>query len=353
MTMGPNRRTPELGDPPADSDAPATADDSALGLEDSGLPSASRIRNLVQVARMYYEQDLSQQEIAAAMERSRPTVSRMLTAARELGIVQIDIRDPLERSVALERALQERFGLDVVRVLLTPRDERDLTHRLGRVGAAHLQSVLRAGLTVGVSNGRTMASIASFLEPVELVDVTVIQIIGASGTDDPAIDTPDIARSLAAAYKTTARYLHVPLLVESPELRVTLVRDHNTARTLQAAANADIALVGVGMLDPSNMSPIFKGFLSAADLTRAGKSGAVGHMCGEFFDSEGARLDVELNERVIGIGLRGLKRVPNVIGVAGGASKAVAILGALRGGYLNTLITDDRAAHRLLELESS
>jgi DNA-binding transcriptional regulator LsrR (DeoR family) len=319
-----------------------------LGPE-SGLIPDEGVHALVTVARMYYEQELSQQDIAERLGKSRPTISRMLRAARHQGIVNIDIRVPLERSLPLETALQERLGLDVARVLLIPRGELDSTDRLGRAAASYLQSILQDGLTVGVSNGRTLAAMANYLRPERSLRLEIVQIIGAMGHDQPEIDGPDIARSLAAAYDTTCRFLHVPLLVETASIKATLERDRNIRRTLKMGAEADIALVGVGTLDPNDRSPIFAGSLSQAEVARIRRAGAVGHICGEFYTESGERADVDVNDRTIGIGLEALRRVPSVVAVAGGLTKAAAIVGAVRGNYVSTLITDDRAAERILD----
>jgi deoxyribonucleoside regulator len=310
-------------------------------------------QELVTVARLYYEDELSQQEIAVRLKKSRPTVSRMLKAARSQGIVSIDIRAPYDRSRALEHALQERFDLTAVRVVVMPRGELDSTDRLGRAAASYLQHVLRDGLTVGVSNGRTLAASARYLRPEQALQLRIVQIIGALGTENPRIDGPDIARSLADAYDTDCRFLHVPLLVESVQVKETLLRVRNIAQTLKLGAEADIALIGIGALDSEQLSPIFDGFLTANDLERLREAGAIGHVCGEFYRADGTRAAVDINDRTIGIGLDALRAIPTVIAIAGGASKARSIAGAARGRLLNSLITDDRAAVRMLEMEDT
>lgn len=313
-------------------------------------PDEEQLHNLVASARMYYEQELSQDEIAKALGKSRPTISRMLTTARRLGIVHIEIRPPLTRHVPLERALQERFRLKDARVVTAGTEEVNSADHLGRAAASYLQSILRDGMTLGVSNGRSLAATARFLQPEVAVHINVVQIIGALGHDNPAIDGPDVARAFAAAYDATCRYLHVPVLVESSVIRQTLMRDRNIAQTLKAGAGADVAVVGVGTLDPTNQSPIFEGLITQKDIVKTRQAGSVGHVCGEFYTATGARAQVELNERTISIGLDAMKRIPTVIAVAGGASKATAIVAGLRGGYFDTLITDDKAAERMLRM---
>ena len=315
--------------------------------------SEEQTHALVAAARMYYEQELSQDEIAARLGKSRPTVSRMLTAARRQGIVHIDIRVPLERSVPLERALQERFKLKDARVVLAPSGDPDSADHLGRAAAAYLESTLRDGMTLGVSNGRSLAAAARFLQPENAVQISVVQILGALGHDNPAIDSPDVARAFGVAYDAPCRYLHLPLLVESAAIKQTLLRGHNISQTLRMGAGADVVLVGVGTLDPTNRSPIFEGLITQKEITRVRQAGAIGHICGEFYTATGARADVDINERIISIGLSAVKMVSTVVAVAGGASKAAAVVAGIRGGYFNTLITDDRAAERMLRMTPS
>ncbi|HZO35496.1 MAG TPA: sugar-binding transcriptional regulator [Solirubrobacteraceae bacterium] len=315
-------------------------------------PEGDAVQELVTVARLYYEEELSQQEIAERLSKSRPTISRMLKAARSQGIVTIEIRAPSDRSRTLELALEERFGLGTARVLVMPRGEVDSTDRLGQAAASYLQLILRDGLTVGVSNGRTLAATARYLHPERSLQLEVVQIIGALGNESPRIDGPDIARALADAYDTDCRYLHVPLLVESVTVKETLVRDRNISQTLRMGSEADVAIVGIGGLDPEDQSPIFDGFLTPEDMARSQAAGAVGHCCGEFFTVDGTRARIDINDRTIAIGLDALRKIPTVLAVAGGARKAAAILGAVRGGFINTLITDDRAAVRMLETET-
>jgi DNA-binding transcriptional regulator LsrR (DeoR family) len=315
----------------------------------AGQQEEEQVGVLVRAARMYYEQNLSQEEIALELRKSRATISRMLRSARERGIVHTEIRVPIDRFPALERALSERFGLREVRVVAAPSGERNSFDHLGRAAAKYLQSILKDGMCVGISNGRALAATAKYLEPERSLHLTVVQIIGSMGAVDPAIDGPDIARALATAYDAQCRYLHVPLLAEDPNIRNAFVRDRNISQTLKMGAKADVVLIGVGTLDPSDRSPVFADLLTQKDIAIVKQHHGIGHICGEYYSVTGERLDIELNDRAISIGLGALRKIPHVIAVAGGPTKAAAILGGIRGGYLNTLITDDRAAIRILE----
>jgi deoxyribonucleoside regulator len=314
--------------------------------------SPASVSGLVSVARMYYEQNLSQAQIATRLNKSRPTISRMLTTARDRGIVRIEIREPLDRLPGLERALTERFPLREARVVRDPGDDSVPVSHLGRAAADYLSGVVGDGMCVGVSNGRALAAVAKYLTRQSATGVNVVQIIGSLGTDDLTIDGPDIARALAAAYGAQCRYLHVPLLVSDATVRATLVRDRIVAQTLRMGRASDVVLAGVGTLAPSDRSPIFKGFLSSRDLAGIRQRGGIGHICGIHYDVRGQELDVDANRRTIGIGLEAMRRIPNVVAVAGGRTKAGAIVAGIRGGLIRSLVTDEAAATQMLTLSA-
>ena len=127
--------------------------------------SDEQVHALVRAARMYYEENLPQDEIAGGLNKSRPTVSRMLAAARERGIVHIEIKVPLDRVEDLEQALVERFGLTECRVVAAPSGVSGSVDHLGRAAADYLQLILQDGMTLGVSYGRALAATAKYLEP--------------------------------------------------------------------------------------------------------------------------------------------------------------------------------------------
>jgi DNA-binding transcriptional regulator LsrR (DeoR family) len=121
--------------------------------------------------------------------------------------------------------------------------------------------------------------------------------------------------------------------------------------TLAIARRADVALVGIGSLHPEESSLLRAGYLDEGALAQLRTQGAIGDICARHYDALGSVLDIELNRRIVGIELNDLRNIDRVIAVAGGASKAEAILGALRGGYVNVLVTDDAAAQKVIELQ--
>jgi deoxyribonucleoside regulator len=309
---------------------------------------------ILDVAVYYYEQKLTQEEIGKRINVSRSTVSRLLDEARDRGIVQIKVNYPWQRAHDLEQRLISEFGLVDARVLVSKdKTSEEVLKGAGVLAARLLDDSVKDGHVVGLSYGRSVASTIVSLMPTRQLSMTAVQIIGAPGSDDRLIDGSDLVRRFAQAYGCTYRYLPVPLLVEDIRTRDALIQLPQVYETLNLARKANLVLSGIGALAPKISSGIWDGYLNQRELHRLEKHGAVGHMCCQFFDSEGQLLDIEVNDRSIGVGIKALTNVESAIGVATGEGKAASILGALRGRYLNILVTDDAAANAILNLHRS
>jgi deoxyribonucleoside regulator len=136
-------------------------------------------------------------------------------------------------------------------------------------------------------------------------------------------------------------------------VREVLLQDHNIRGTLARAERADIALVGIGSTRSDLYSLLRAGYMDEAEAERIRATGAVGDICAQHYSLTGEWLDIDINRRVVGISLDILSRIETVIGVAGSSRKGTAILGALRGRYVNVLITDDQAAQKVLALHEA
>jgi DNA-binding transcriptional regulator LsrR (DeoR family) len=314
-----------------------------------------RTELLVTVASLYYELGQNQQQIADRLETSRSSVSRMIKEARDLGIVEIRIHRPVNRSYQLEQMLIDRFGLTDAYVLLTNPEQRE-EERLAGVGwlaASYLDRVL--GLLppracIGIAWGTGVHAAISALGEDRSQQIDVVQILGSVGAANPLIDGPDLARLLAS--KLGGRYfdLHAPVFVEQPALRNLLLNEPSMREGLQRARSVALAITGIGTVQEEAASFLRAGHLSPAALADLRRQGVVGETCGRFFDIYGRFEQFAINERVIGIDLPDLRQIPRVIAVARGLPKAMSILGALRGRYLTVLATDDETAQAVLDL---
>lgn len=318
----------------------------------------SNLEFLARVARLYYEDGLTQERISQEIGYSRSAVSRFLTEARRTGVVEIRINHPLRRNDLAEQQLGGLFELRTIRVLSRGALSYErMLRRLGSLGAQLTEELLVDGMTVGVSWGTAVFEVGNALHRQQLPNVTVVQLLGALGTPDPQIDGSDLVRSYAHTLGGRYRILPAPAIVDNREIRDSLLRGQPIRRTLQMGSEADLAIVGIGTTAPAMSSLVRAEYLSKTEVKEIAASGAVGDICALHFDEEGNVLDIPIAHRVVGIEPNQLRNIDFVLGVAGGEVKAPAILGALRSGLLDALMTDDIAArvilHDLLEYDST
>jgi DNA-binding transcriptional regulator LsrR (DeoR family) len=306
---------------------------------------------LARVACLYYEEGLTQEQISAQLGYSRSYVSRMLTEARQEGIVEIFVHHPLERVFALEQSLQKLFKLNEVCVLKS----KDLAYsqmltRLGGLGSRLLLQNITDQSIIGISWGNALFEVGNALIFQNYPKVKIIQLIGSATSQEHQVDGPGLARLFA--YKLNGQYytLAAPWLVVSKEIRDALLREKRMHDVLEVMKKVDLALVGIGSIDPSICSLIRAGFLTTDEASDLAKMGVVGDVCGHHFDIKGNLMEIPLAGYAFGIDTTTLSSIPLVIGVAGGSVKAPAILGALRAHLINTLVTDENAAQVILKL---
>ena len=304
---------------------------------------------ILRAARLYYEDYLTQQQIADELGVSRPTVSRLLTQARREGIVQITIKDPFARSEELETLLAKAFNLK--RVVLVAGEGLSgelLRRRLGFATAEYLQHALREESKLGIGWGRTLHSVVEALDVQQPLGIQVVPLIGGLGQISASFQVNDLARRLAEAFGGTWQPFYVPAFVADPVALEALLHVADVEAVLRSWPHVDTALVGIGHFAfQQQSSMLFSSYIAADVLQKLELCGAVGDLCGRFFDARGQQCFVERG--IIGISLEQLRTLEQVIGVAGGAEKVAAILGALRGGHINVLVTDTVTAQAVLD----
>jgi len=306
---------------------------------------------LAQVASMYYEQELTQNQIGERLGLSRVKVYRLLKQARQADVVQIHVSWPIERNTPLEQSLREQFGLKAALVLNTAGSDAPLLTRLGQLGAHYLEDTLQDGMTLAICLGSSTYEVVNALSPGFQAHVRVAQATGSLPFTLRELDSAALARRLAEKLGGDILYLSSPLIADSVEAADVLrgLRDIN--RTLTAAGQADVALVGIGNLDPQRSGLVQAGFVSAETLAQLAANGAAGDVAGRIFTADGQLHPTDINRRVIGVSFDDLCRIPTVIAVAAGTEKARAILGALRTCTLKVLCTDDQTAREIIRLD--
>jgi DNA-binding transcriptional regulator LsrR (DeoR family) len=311
-----------------------------------------RLEYLGQIAAWYYEDDLDQVQIGRRIGKSRSMVSRLLREARDEGLVQFRVRYPLRRDALLENELERTFGLDNARVLSETQDlgYDGMMRRLGRLASRALERRLHSRMRVTVGWGAALHHVTRAMPEIQLDDVMVLQGMGSVGDGDPAIDGADLARRLASRLNGDFRSLSAPLFVDREGTAKSLLADRTIAATLAMARSAEVAVTGIGSIDSSLSGLRRAGYFKPSELEELREQGVVGDLMGYLMDEAGSVLDIPQNRKVVALRPEELATVETVVGVAGGASKSAAILAALRGGYLDVLVTDAAAAEAILAL---
>ncbi len=312
--------------------------------------SGSREDLLIRVASLYYEQDYNQQQIAELLRISRSNISRLLKEAKQKGLVEIRIRKRIPTVPSLERELTARFGLQhVVVVDSQGSNYAETLSAAGQLAARYLEESLQPHDTLAIAWGTGVSAAVAALTPNPTLGVEVAQMIGCVGTIESVIDGPELARQLAMKLGGHYYYLHAPLFVDSQTVRDMFLNQPTIADTLSRARKARLGLVGIGTTAPGHSSFLRARHLTEVQVAELRAQGAVGETSGKHFDIEGNAERFDINHRVIALSLPDVKRIPHVLAVACGLAKKQSILGALRGGYIKALATDDITAAAVLE----
>jgi deoxyribonucleoside regulator len=303
---------------------------------------------MVEMAHLYYEENLTQAEIAGQLKVSKATVSRFLKDAIRKGVVEVIIHDPLSSDWGLAKALTERFGLKEAHVLAEgASDYKGLVDAVGRLAARVLKKHLRDDMTMAISLGQAVAATVDALQISEPIHVRIASTHGQSDVD--LIEGSSVLRKLAQKLGNDVRIIPSPLLLKNESICQVIRQEHAVHEVLAIAEQADLALVGIGAPISEISALLLNKYVKPEDLQYLTAEGAVGDVCAVQFDADGNVLDVELNRRTVTIDIRRLREIPITIGVAAGMPKVQAILGALHGHYVNVLVTDAGVARLLLE----
>ncbi|GGA48277.1 sugar-binding transcriptional regulator [Pelagibacterium lentulum] len=308
----------------------------------------SRQDEIVMIARMHYEDRLPQNEVAARLGVSNSTVSRALKKALELGFVEIRVVPHALRARELEEQLEDRYGLQDAIVVEMRTTAEETLRVLGGAVAHFVESRLSDGMNIGISDGRSVASVANGLRTAAYKKINVFPLIGGVGVRQLPTHPSEICRVMALHLGGDAWNLPVPAMADDPASAKVLRQTSSIRPIFEMMQKLDMAIVGLGALDDE--APIFRhGVITLEQMRSATANGAVGTICARFFDARGQIIYTELEDQTIAIHLDELMQCPRRVLVANGAVKVPAIRGALLGGIVNALGTDAQTAQSLLE----
>lgn len=304
---------------------------------------------LVNIAEMYFLEGKKQSDIAKKVGMTRSNVSRLLKEARELGIVQVHINYPIQENHALAQELMGRFQLKDA-VVVSVGHENHLLPQLGCAAAKLLFKFLSPGVILGTTWGTAVsATVDQLIAENRIPDIKIVQLLGALGSRIQGYDGHGIVRRLEEKLDADGIYLNAPFLVEDLQVAEQLKKTPTIQETLNWSKQADIALLGAGSVDLEHCSYYLAGYVTKEEVLKIQKNGAVGDVCGRFYNINGGMAENNYQNRLIGISVEDLKNIPIRIGVAGGIPKVEPIVGALRGHFINYLVTDSITAMEVLK----
>ncbi len=307
--------------------------------------------NLIyKAASMYFEDSLTQQQIANRLGISRIKVSRILQQARARGIVEIRLKKPRHSFLEEEKFLAEKLKLFEVILSDSGDDSKeDQLASLGEAASRYAMRIITGNEKIGLTWGSTLSSFMQKLPKVDMPGLRIVQMIGGLGSPEAEIHGSDLVRRFSDKTGGIGRMLSAPGVVSSGEVKKGLLEDPYIKETLLMAASVDIAFVGIGTASPDSIL-MRKGKILTPDIVKGLKDkGAVGDISLRFFNAEGYLLEHPINERIVGLTAEEIRGIPRVVAVAGGSDKFEAIKGALKSNLIDVLITDYETGKKLME----
>lgn len=313
-----------------------------------GTSSLSNKKQLaLKISRLYYEDGISQSDIATKLKISRPTISRLLNYAKEIGMVQVKVIGPKEDLGLLQIKLKEKYRLKDVLIAENYIDDVQLINKkLGNLAATFLNDIVNDDDIIGISWGETMNSIANNLIPSTHHNVQVVQLKGSMSESDVNDHADEINHKFSKAFHTNTMTLPLPVFLDNMITKNIVIKDRFIKRIYEIGKQSNIAIFTTGTVQEHAL--LFSlGYLNQEEIATLQKT-AVGDIVSHFIDADGKIVDNVLDNRTIGIPLPELRNKDFSILVSGSTKKLPSIRGALKGRYANVLITDEQTARDLL-----
>lgn len=304
-------------------------------------------------ATLYHVDGLGQAEVARLVRVSQAKVSRLLVTAQERGIVRVSVEQYEARDGRLEHQICSRFGIAHATVIKVTSDDGGEIARqtVGHFGAPAVMNLLPLSGTLAIGGGRSVAEVVQRFRGGGNRRLTVVQAMGSIDSNISAVDALENGRSIVKRWGGEFMTLSTPAYAADKRTRDSFLASDQIRSVWQRLKKADAAIVGVGGLTRSVY--VDRGVFTAAEVAQLREAGAVGEICGRFFDRHGRECRSRWRERCISIELDFLRKIPQVVGIAAGADRAPAVAAALQGGLLRSLLIDDRGARALLALPKS
>ncbi|MBN9179842.1 MAG: helix-turn-helix domain-containing protein, partial [Microbacterium sp.] len=308
---------------------------------------ADRGQDAHTAAHLYYVQHQTMDAIARELHTSRSTVSRLLSHARETGIVDIRVRSPRAASRRIEAEIQERFRL-TAHVAPVPQvvSEADRLERVAATAAGLLGDFVDSNQIIGVAWGSTMAAMSRHLVPRPTQNTVVVQLNGSGNTQTSGLlYASEILQRFAAAFDARVEQFPVPAFFDHAQTRSAVWRERSTRRLLDLQRSMNLVVFSVGAADAGVPSHVYSGgYLDAADLAALRRDGVAGDVATVFYRADGSSTGIVMNERSTGPTFATLRRTPRRLCVVAGEAKVAALRGAIAADLVTDLVVDEPTA---------
>lgn len=310
------------------------------------------LRFITRIAQRYYIEGQRQSEIAKDLRLSQATVSRFLKKAQDEGIIRISLTPPQGTFPDLEKRLREAYSIsDAIVADCLEDHETNIMARIGEAAAYFLEATLQKDEIIGISSwSQTILKMIDNIHPMKNGKARlVVQMLGGIGNPNVQKHATHLTTRMAQLTSATPLILNAPAITSSREAKLVLLGDNYVREAMDHFENITLAIVGIGAVDPSQMLADSGNIFSESELNLLANSGAVAEINQRFLNRDGTLIKSPLNERVIGMSMEQLSKVPRVVALAGGKKKSNAIKATLKSGVINFLITDKFTATRLLD----
>ena len=312
------------------------------------MDSLERTKFLSKISRLYYQEGLTQQQIANKLNISRTKVSRYLDRARKENIVQIKVSSPEEDFSNLEYEIEERFKIKECNIVHSSENGEDILQAMAGGINNLLERILKDNSHVGIGWGSSLRSIANYINVSGKSAVKVIPMIGGLGKTGTGVHTNSVAKTIADGLGGISYMIHSPAVLDSREAREMVESDSSTKDIIELADRIDTALVGLSDIGPGS-TLINTGDFKLEEFNYLKSLGVVGDVNLIFINENGQHVPSKIDGRIVRVPVEKLRKIRNIIGVAFGKQKIKTILGALNGNIINILFTDEDTAKMIIE----
>jgi deoxyribonucleoside regulator len=315
------------------------------------LSPPNRSQDALRAAHLYYLQDLTMEAIAQELQTSRSTVSRLLSQARASGLVDIQIRSPLDSLGALEKSILERFQVSA-HVVPVPDNASDID-RLERVAlsvARILGRYFYSNMTLGIALGSTVSAISRHLVPKVTHNSHIVQLNGAGNVHTTGLSyAGEMLQRFGHAFGAHVQPFPSPTFFDDPATKRAFWKESSVRRVLAIQAGMDVALFGLGAPTAEVASHVYAGgYLGPEDYEALAESDVVGDLATVFFRADGTTTGIPLNDRATGPDFAVFRQTPRRICVVSGVAKLAALKGALNAHVITELFLDESTARALV-----